>query len=112
MIKKVPVHGNLKEALQRHAPHVGCVHEASVLKEDLVSKVVLVSAPDLPNFKSIVVKYGYNIESLNRETGSMRLVATETSVPIPKLLGTHVAQDEDGDPIMFIVMEQVPGSTL
>lgn len=42
----------------------------------------------------------------------MQLVAKETSVLIPKLLGTHVAQDDEDYTIMFIVMEQVPGSTL
>lgn len=63
---KVPVEADLKEALQRHAPHVGCVPQASLLKDGLGPTVALVRAPDLSKSKSVVLKYGYDLEDLNR----------------------------------------------
>lgn len=94
----VSVHADVTRALQKFAPHVADTKKVRLLSS---LRATIVSVQD-----EVVVKYGYDIREVEADT--MRFVARETRMPVPKVYGVY--KSESG--ATFIVMEFMNGATM
>lgn len=99
----VPMNANVRMALQKFAPHLAHCKQVRVLQSMTCARSEIVCVEE-----QIIVKMRGDVHSLVTESETMTFVAEHTSIPIPKMYGTHV--DERGR--MYMVIDFIPGETL
>lgn len=97
----VPLTDTLRAVVARFVPQLKHIESAIVISVCPADATTIVQVGD-----DVVVKYGPNVSTIEKET--IRFISEETSVPVPHVYGIH--QADDG--ITYLAMEFIAGNSL